>query len=161
MAARRKALIEFIWGADGFPTRLPEVVPNIANPVAPVQGFARVDELHIDMAPGLQGLAYHFLPKQPNGELVVVHHGHSADFAGDWGLVSTMNALLREGYGVLGVFMPHLRPGDKTGKHAEMFEQQTTGNPLKWFLESTAVSLNYLKSRSTPPTASRPIAPFI
>lgn len=89
---RRKALIEFIWGADGFPTPLPEVVANIANPVAPVQGFARVDELRIDMAPVLQGLAYHFLPKQPNGELVVVHHGHSADFAGDYGLVSTMNA---------------------------------------------------------------------
>jgi hypothetical protein len=44
-----------------------------------------------------------------------VHHGHSADFAGDYGLVSTINALLREGYGVLGVFMPHLRPGDTTG----------------------------------------------
>ena len=148
VAARRKALIEFIWGADGFPTRFPEVVPNIANPVAPVQGFARVDELRIDMAPGLQGLAYHFLPQQPNGELVVVHHGHSSDFAGDSGLVSTMNVLLREGYGVLGVFMPHLRPGDKTGNHNAMFEQQTTGSPMKWFLESTAVSLNYLKSRS-------------
>lgn len=49
---------------------------------------------------------------------------------------------------MLGVFMPHLRPGDKTGNHNAMFEQKTTGNPMKWFLESTAVSLNYLKSRS-------------
>jgi hypothetical protein len=148
VTARRKTLIQFIWGNEGFPSRLPEVVPNIDNPVKPVQGFARVDELRIDMAPGLQGLAYHFLPQKPNGELVVVHHGHSSDFAGDFGLVSTMNALLREGYGVLGVFMPHLRPGDATGNHDAMFEQPTTGNPMKWFLESTAVSLNYLKSRS-------------
>jgi hypothetical protein len=148
VTARRKVLIEFLWGKDGIPTRLPEVVPNIANPVTLVQGFLRVDELRIDLAPGLQGLAYHFLPQKPNGELVVVHHGHSADFAGDFGLVSTMNALLREGYGVLGVFMPHLRPGDATGNHDAMFEQQTTGSPMKWFLESTVVSLNYLKSRS-------------
>ena len=148
VTARRKTLIEFIWGKDGFPTRLPEVVPNIDNPIKPVQGFARVDELRIDMAQGLQGLAWHFLPQKPNGQLVVVHHGHSPDFAGDYGLVSTINALLREGYGVLGVFMPHLRPGDATGNHDAMFQQQTTGSPMKWFLESTAVSLNYLKSRS-------------
>jgi hypothetical protein len=57
VTARRKALIEFIWAAMGFPTRLPEVVPNITNPISPVKGFARVDELRIDMAPGLQGLA--------------------------------------------------------------------------------------------------------
>jgi hypothetical protein len=40
-----------------------------------------------------------------------------------------------------------------------MFEQQTTGSPMKWFLESTAVSLNYLKSPSAA-TASLRIAPF-
>lgn len=145
---RRKALIEFIRGSEGWPVRLPEVVPNIANPIAPVQGFARVDELRIDMIPGLQGLAWHFFPEKANGALVVVHHGHSASFAGDWGLVSTINALLREGYGVLAVHMPHKRPGDDTGRHNEMFELKTTGSPMKWFLESTAVSLNYLKSRA-------------
>jgi hypothetical protein len=147
VTARRKALIEFIWGGEGFPTRLPDVVRKIENMVKGVEGFARVDELRIDMAPGLQGLAWHYISEKPNAELVVVHHGHSADFAGDYGLVSTINALLREGYGVLAVFMPHLRPGDTAGNHDAMFQQQTTGNPMKWFLESTAVSLNYLKSR--------------
>jgi hypothetical protein len=146
--ARRKALIRFIWGEDSFPSGLPDVVLKIDNPVKSVDGFARVDELRIDMAPGLQGLAWHYTSQKPNSELVIVHHGHSSDFAGDYGLVATINALLREGYGVLAVFMPHLRPGDATGNHDAMFQQQTTGSPIKWFLESTAVNLNYLKSRS-------------
>ena len=55
--------------------------------------------------------------------------------------------LLREGYGVLGVFMPHLRPGDCTGGHDAMFQLTTQGSPMKYFLEPTALSLNYLKSR--------------
>jgi len=148
ITARRQALIEYIWGADGFPTRLPAVTPNIPNPIAPVQGFARVDELRIDMPPGPQGLTWHFLPSKPNGALVVVHHGHSASFAGDYGLVATINALLREGYGVLAVHMPHRRPGDDKGSHDAMFDIKIpTGNPLRWFLDSTAVSLHYLKTR--------------
>lgn len=148
VAAKRKALIEYIWGSDGWPKRLPEVIANIDNPVKQISGFERVDEVRIDMAPGLQGLAYHFIPKQANGELVVVHHGHACSFGDDASLQETINALLREGYGVLGVFMPHKRPGDCTGGHDAMFLMQTTGSPMKYFLESTAVSLNYLKSRA-------------
>ncbi|MEO8428165.1 MAG: hypothetical protein ABI651_13730, partial [Verrucomicrobiota bacterium] len=60
----------------------------------------------------------------------------------------TINALLREGYGVLGVFMPHMRPDDCTGGHDAMFQMKTTGSPLKYFLEPTAISLNHLKTRS-------------
>ena len=60
----------------------------------------------------------------------------------------TIKALLREGYGVLGVFMPHKRPGDCSGGHDAMFQMQTTGNPMKYFLEPTAIGLNYLKARS-------------
>jgi len=74
--------------------------------------LARVDELRIDLAPGLQGLAYHFLPQHPNRELVVVHHGHACTFDDDpspaetgYGLQRTIQGLLREGYGVLAVFM--------------------------------------------------------
>lgn len=146
VAERRNVLLQHIWGGEGFPTRLPEVVANIANPIPSVTGFSRVEELRVDMIPGLQGLAWHFVREQTKGGLVVVHHGHSASFDGEYGLVATINALLREGYGVLAVFMPHKRPGDDTGKHNEMFELKTTGSPMKWFLESTAVSLNYLKT---------------
>ncbi len=109
----------------------------------------------MDMSPGLQGLAYHFIPQRPNRELVVVHHGHACTLDDDpspkdvgYGLQRTIDALLREGYGVLGVFMPHMRPGDCTGGHDAMFATNVIGSAIKYFLEPTAVSLNYLKTRS-------------
>lgn len=155
--SKRRALIEYIWGPAGFPRqRLPDwVQTNIASPVKALTHLARVDELRFNLAPGLEGLAYHFVPEKPNRELVVVHHGHACTFDDDpspaevgYGLQRTIHALLRNGYGVLAVYMPHKRPGDCTGGHDAMFELQTTGSPMKFFLESTAFGLNYLKTRS-------------
>ena len=159
LVQKRRALIEYLWGVQGFPQRrLPDVViTNVASPVKQLGHLARVDELRMDLAPGLQGLAYHFIPRRPNLELVVVHHGHACTLDDDpspldvgYGLQRTINALLREGYGVLGVFMPHMRPGDCTGGHDAMFKLTTPGSPIKYFLEPTALSLNYLKARSRP-----------
>ena len=156
-AEKRQALIEFIWGPEGFPqSRLPSVVAtNVASPVKHLSQLARVDEFRMDMAPGLHGLAYHFIPERPNRELVVVHHGHACTLDDDpspadigSGMQRTIQALLREGYGVVGVFMPHMRPGDCTGHHDAMFQTNTVGSPLKYFLEPVAASLNYLKTRN-------------
>ncbi len=157
VAAKRRALIEYLWGKQGFPKRRqPEVVlTNVANPVRQLSHLERVDEFRIDLAPGLQGLAYHFIPRNPNRALVVVHHGHACTLDDDpsasdvgYGLQRTIQALLREGYGVLGVFMPHQRPGDCTGGHDTMFQTNIVGSPMKHFLEPTAISLNYLRTRS-------------
>jgi len=156
IAGKRVALIQYIWGNDGFPkNRMPNVVANVTSPVKQLDSVERVDELRVDMAPGLEGLAYHFIPTSPNGVLVVVHHGHACSLDGNPaapdpgdGISRTIKALVREGYGVLGVFMPHMRPGDCTGGHDKMFEMNTTGSPLKYFLEPTAIGLNYLKSHS-------------
>lgn len=158
VAEKRRELIQYLWGADGFPARrLPDVVlTNVSNPVKQLTNLARVDEFRINMAPGLQGLAYHFISARPNRELVVVHHGHGCTLDDDpgpadagFGLQRTIAALLREGYGVLGVFMPHMRPGDCTGGHEKMFQMtNVTGSPIKFFLEPTAISLNHLKTRS-------------
>lgn len=157
VAAKRRALIEYLWGSGGFPKhRLPDaVLTNVPSPVQHLSQLARVDEFHIDLAAGLQGLAYHFISQRPNRQLVVVHHGHACTLDDDpspadvgYGLQRTINALLREGYGVLGVFMPHMRPGDCTGGHDTMFQTNTIGSPIKYFLEPTAVSLNHLKTRS-------------
>lgn len=157
VTARRRALIQFIWGEAGFPKhRLPDVVQtNIASPVKELNHLARVDEFRMNLAPGLQGLAYHFIPQLPNRELVVVHQGHACTLDDDpspedkgYGLQRTIAALLREGYGVLGVFMPHMQPGDCKGGHEAMFELRTTGSPMKFFLESTAIGLNEVKHRS-------------
>jgi hypothetical protein len=157
VAEKRRALVQYIWGSEGFPDhRLPEVVlTNVASPVQRLGSLARVDEFRIDLAPGLQGLAYHFIPQHPKRELVVLHHGHACTLDDDpspkdigYGLQRTIDALLREGYGVLGVFMPHMRPGDCTGGHDAMFQMKTAGSPIKYFLEPTAISLNYLKTSS-------------
>jgi hypothetical protein len=157
ISEKRRELIQYLWGAEGFPrNRLPEqVLTNVASPVKNLTHLARVDELRIDLAPGLQALAYHFIAEHPNGELMVVHHGHACTLDDDpstddvgYGLQRTIHALLREGYGVLGVFMPHMRPGDCGGSHDAMFQIATTGSPIKYFLEPVAISLNHLKTRS-------------
>jgi len=157
VAVKRAALIDYLWGSAGFPRqRMPDaVITNVPSPVKALSHLKRVDELRMELAPGMQGLAYHFVPERPNSELVVVHHGHACTLDDDpspkdvgYGLQRTIAGLLREGYGVLGVFMPHMRPGDCTGHHDDMFKSPTTGSPIKYFLEPTALSLNYLQSRS-------------
>ena len=85
VAEKRRALIEFLWGPEGFPNRrFPDaVVTNVQSPVKQLSHLARADELRMDLNPGLQGLAYHFVPQHPNRELVVVHHGHACTLDDD------------------------------------------------------------------------------
>src|SRR5215470_4479098 len=69
---RRNALIQYLWSTNGFPKRFPDqTLTNIPCPLKGLRHFERVDELRIQMAPGLEGLAWHFLAEKPNGELVV------------------------------------------------------------------------------------------
>jgi hypothetical protein len=154
---KRRALIQYLWGQEGFPhKRMPDaVLTNVVSPVKQLAHLARVDEFRMNLAPGLEGLAYHFIPAQPNHELVVVHHGHACTLDDDpsmsdvgYGVQRTIRGLLQEGYGVLGVFMPRMRPGDCTGGHDALFNTNMVGSPIRYFLEPTALSLNYLKSRS-------------
>src|SRR6185437_4064107 len=148
VSEKRRALVRYIWGKEGFPkNRLPSrVITNIASPVQHLEHLARVDELRMDLARQLQAISYHFIPQHPNGELVVVHHGHACSMDDDpspqdkgYGMQRTIQALLREGYGVLGVFMPHQQPNDCTGGHDAMFQStvQSTnaGSPMRFFLE--------------------------
>jgi len=153
---KRRELERYIWGESGFPKKmLPQVVKDVATPVRELTNLKRVDEFRIALAEGVEGLAYHFIPERANRQLIVVHHGHACTLdetagPGDigYGLQRTIAALLREGYGVLGVFMPRMRPGDCSGKHEELFQIETSGSPMKFFLEPTAASLNYLKTKS-------------
>jgi hypothetical protein len=160
VAAKRRALIDFIWDAPGFPiAKLPSAVSkNITSPVSGLNNLTRVDEIHISMDEGQQGLAYHFVATQSNERLVVVHQGHSCTFddsaalAGkNYGMQRAINELLAAGFSVLAVYMPHESPGDclGTSHHNSMLAGATTsGNPIKFFLEPVAVCLNYLQSKS-------------
>src|SRR2546421_10382899 len=53
---KRRALLRYIWGSEGFPERrLPDkVLTNVPSPVKGLTQVARVDELRMDLAPGLQ-----------------------------------------------------------------------------------------------------------
>src|SRR5438067_13918669 len=57
---KREALIQYLWGKEGFPTsRLPNLVhTNVASPVKQLSHLDRVDEFRMDLAPGLQALSY-------------------------------------------------------------------------------------------------------
>src|ERR1041385_7930903 len=57
---KRAALIKYLWGPEGFrKNRFPtSVSTNVMTPVHHLTHLVRVDELKIDMAPGLQGLTY-------------------------------------------------------------------------------------------------------
>jgi hypothetical protein len=63
------------------------------------------------------------------------------------GLHWTVAALLSDGYGVLGRLMPHMRPGDCTGKNETLFSIPVSGNAIRLFLDPVA-SLNYLERSS-------------
>ena len=156
VVTKRRALIQYLWGAEGFPKRrMPDrVLTNAPSPVSRLSHLARVDEIHVNQMVDLEAVTFHFIPRHPNRELVVVHHGHACTMDDDpspaevgHGLQRTIAGLLQEGYGVLAVFMPHMRPGDCTG-HDGLFDARVTGSPIKLFLEPVVVSLNYLEKWS-------------
>lgn len=151
---RREQLVRYLWGDAGMPRRrvADEHRRDVRGPLPGLAAVRRVDELVMDLAPGLRGLGYHFIPSAPNGDLVVVHQGHAcglADPAGPGetghGLQRTITALLGEGYGVLALFMPRRRPGDCGGSHEELFLIATAGNPMRFFLEPLAIGLNHVR----------------
>lgn len=152
---KRAEMIEFIWGAGGFPKGRPaKVEKGVASPVAGLTGLREVERYTIRMAAGQENTTHHLIPAKGNGRLVVLHHGHACTFddAGDprsAGMAVTAKRLLEAGYGVLLAHMPHFRPGDCAGpSHAELFELPVgEGSALHLFLEPTAQSLNALAGR--------------
>lgn len=157
LRALRTRLIQYIWGQPELPReRVPDVVTtNVPSPIRHLRGLARVDRFRTTLAEDLEGLAYHFIPEKPNRQLVVVHHGHACTMDDEpgpadigYGLQRTVDRLLMEGYGVLGVFMPRMRPGDCTGGHEKLFEKTPVGSPMRYFLEPTLTGLNHLVRES-------------
>ncbi len=156
VAAKRRRLIEFIWGTEGFPTAASELAARgVDSPVRALANLERVDELRVTMprssgAPVVVG-AYHFIPARKQNRLVVLVDGHGcpATFAEDgkgYGLEQTIRALVHEGFGVAAVYMP-LQSDEQCepGKHAEVFGTAPPGrNGLAFFLEPTARVINHL-----------------
>ncbi|HEX8411855.1 MAG TPA: hypothetical protein VF883_23605 [Thermoanaerobaculia bacterium] len=166
---KRQAIVNYIWGTEGFPsTELPNsVVTNVPSPLAGLENLERVDLLRVNDTTAHRGRVFHYVPLRKNGQVVAVHQGHDTTFAGSdaltdsstaGGLRRTINALLMDGYGVLAVYMPHVREAlnlgggvteaaDTSPSHDAMFDEPiATGSALKWFLEPTIVALNHVQS---------------
>lgn len=152
---KRAELIEFIWGAGGFPQGRPaRVERGVASPVAGLPAVRSVERFTIRMAAGQENTTYHLAPVKGNGRLVVLHHGHACSFddAGEargGGMAHTARRLLEAGFALLLVHMPHFRPGDCAGpSHGDLFAlPMVGGSTLQLFLEPTAQSLNALRGR--------------
>jgi hypothetical protein len=99
-------------------------------------------------------LSHHFIPKKKNNRVVFINPGHACTFNDgigsknrDGGMQRTINRLLSEGFSVLAVYMPRQSLDNcVSDPHNDMFKISTTGSPMKFFLEPTAISLNYLKA---------------
>ncbi len=118
VAAKRKALVEFVWGTKGFPLDILPILPVIRNDISPVPGLLdleRVDTLTIEMDRGVKSYAHHFIPRIKNRRLVVLHHGHTGSFDDSpepddisFGMRRAIEGLLGDGYSVLAVYMPRI-----------------------------------------------------
>jgi hypothetical protein len=162
VAARRQALIDFVWGGGGVPTRLPAHVEENDLAPFPIAGLARLDTLVIQMEGGHVGYAHHLIPSLPSTRLVVVALGHlptfqdyPSPFGVDTGTQRSIEALLRARFSVLVVYMPRtaifqtrLSVNDY-GRHQTIVDSSVTqGSSIKFFVEPIAVSLNYLRTQA-------------
>jgi hypothetical protein len=147
----RQSLIHFIWGYDQLPARMPDHVAPAESPMAKVDNLEKVESFIVMMEAGQQTIAYHYVPRNPQHRLVIVHQGHACD-TGAAGVGNAIRDLVRSGYSVLAMNMPRCREGDCspncTAAHNEMFAtiRLSQGTPLKFFLEPIVASLNYLQS---------------
>lgn len=154
---KRNELIRFIWGSAGFPVgRMPSSLKtNVKSPVSHLTNLRRVDTLRITMETGVKGMTHHFIPKKnPKNRLVILHLGHTDNCTfndnlpgePDIGMRKTLNRLLSAGFSVLAVYMPQVTPEDCRWEHDKLFKLSVSGNAMKFFLEPTLISINYLKA---------------
>jgi hypothetical protein len=167
---KRFEIIRSIWNTNQIPGRSDVIVtPDIISPLTPETSVARVDKIEIPaQIPVVKGsepikdLAYLFVPIHRNNRLMIVHHGHSCKFKdaqpGDsssgYRMEATIIGLLKAGYDVLAVYMPHISETNCSLNHCEVintnlgYKNHLATYGLRLFLEPTIVSLNYLLQKN-------------
>lgn len=148
----RGKLVALLWGEEGMPQRPPDEVEQVAG-TQKMQGVARVERLVVKMEFGLDSVAYHYIPEDGNGKLVIWHEGHY-DFVHE----EYIQQFIDQGYAVLAFCMPlyceNARPVvsvPRLGNIAMEFHDYMVfldpqnGHPLKFFLEPVVVGLNYIQ----------------
>lgn len=152
---KRQQLIELIFGKQEVPQRLPDKIEKSVpdSDFVDLENLERIDKLTIEMEWGLKSIAYHFIPRKGNGELVIYHQGHRGHFVHG---KEVINAFLKKGYAVIALAMPlkglnskpvvsHPHYGKlKISKHAHLsLLYPRSGHPVRYFLEPVIVVVNY------------------
>lgn len=165
---KRLQVIRAIWGSDHIPTRSDVVVSvGVPSPLNVHAVVASVDKIEIPAriqaragSKPVYDLAYLFLPVKRNGRLMIVHQGHACTFKDDqaglkgFRLELAIKGLLIAGYDVLAVYMPLISETGCNLDHCSLIN--ATGGlknsprcfGLRFFLEPTIVSLNYLLKKN-------------
>ena len=152
----RAALVDYVWKGNGLPVsdRFDEVAERIDDErFAGMAGLSRIDRYTLEMEYGVTSVIYHFLPDEPNGELVIYHQGHIGGFILG---KKTIAFLIERGYAVLGMAMPlrglNSQPVVDLGRRGRVrlfdhngfeFLETPTFSCMRLYLDPVAVALNY------------------
>jgi hypothetical protein len=155
---RRAELVSFIWGPNGLPKELPASVEKAVTDdrYAGLPNLKQIDRLQVPMEWGVTSTAYHFVPAQANGKLLIYHGGHDGDFVIAKDLIAYF---LRNQFAVVALSMPLEAPNNRPvvelqhigkvqlGFHDQIkLLQMKSGHPVQLFLTPVAVVLNYAES---------------
>lgn len=153
----RCELITYLWGEPRLPSALPLVVEKDVKDgrYIDISSLAKIDKLTVSMEFGIESYIYHFFPKHPNNKLILYHQGHDGDF-----YISKLQIkrLLDNGYSVIGLSMPLLGANNQpevelarigrlklTGHDQMKFLIPRLGHPIKFLVEPTIITMNYIK----------------
>ena len=154
----RRDLNTCLFGPGGFPFQdLPDTVTsNIHDEdFTGMEDLKEITRLSMEMEWGLNSIAYLFIPRKANNQLVIYHQGHNGKFSLG---KNTIEALLKEGFHVVGMSMLLLGKNRKPVIHSEELGRicisyhemislliPTTGHPVRYFLDPVARVVNYVQ----------------
>ncbi len=159
VAKQREILVRFLWGDGGLPSSLPSTVIKDFKDVRyeDIPSLVRLDKIVITMEFGIESIAYHFVPQNPNNKVVLYHQGHDGDFFLGKKEIET---LIEHGYAVMAFSMPLLGLNNqptiqithigklKLTSHDHMkFLFPQDGHPVKYFIEPVVIALNYIETK--------------
>jgi hypothetical protein len=167
--AARAALITYIWGEAGPPSRrAPDSIdvgiqdPFYTSLYTDTANLDRIDRYMVDLGLGLKSYVYHFHARKPNGKLFVYHSGHSpggykgedANINNNRAPGTVIPAMIRNGYDVLAFAMPLYGNTNPTIEispdvsqqfiyHGQIFAYLT--HPYTYFFDPIYICLNYIE----------------
>ncbi|MEU6714407.1 hypothetical protein ABZ897_23315 [Nonomuraea sp. NPDC046802] len=163
VAARRKAMVDYIWKGAGLPSARPTVETGVTAPeFASLTGVRRIDRLTVPLRHQVTAKVYDLVPRRPwNRRLALYHNGHSEPFDT---MLRTIQPLLERGYRVMAYAMPFHHwnqqqiadPADPAKllpnpSHRELPPWESADfSALTFFLEPLTVTLNHAQAAYRP-----------